>query len=288
MNASSWRKAADLVAQGTQANQQVQAAAMAESNQLESLPLSALSADDSSPPQVSYGLEQPLTANTPRATSTSTPEMQTTETYHQKIPGMSDCLYPTLISDGSLSTPVTDNCSTLQNQITSEVDKYLQEVVERHDRDVNYFDGWHMATNTSSPQWTTNFIEQDDEHDEVRVPQSKGHDTGENSANPTEHDIQYQDQLETIPEEEEEDEDPQMAEKQDVDDLDTVVYTPDESEEEPFNTAIGNTSEDPTIIMGKLVTTTFVSDDVHIPTEKVGCLQVTSQLLSRHIKYYNC
>ena len=30
--------------------------------------------------------------------------------------------------------------------------------------------------------------------------------------------------------------------------------------------------------MGKPVTTTFISDDVHIPTEKVGCLQVTSQL----------
>ena len=30
--------------------------------------------------------------------------------------------------------------------------------------------------------------------------------------------------------------------------------------------------------MGKPVTTTFVSDDVHIPTKKVGCLKVTSQL----------
>ena len=39
-----------------------------------------------------------------------------------------------------------------------------------------------------------------------------------------------------------------------------------------------NTSDDPTIVMGKLVTTAFVSDDIHIPTEKVGCLQVTSQL----------
>ena len=48
--------------------------------------------------------------------------------------------------------------------------------------------------------------------------------------------------------------------------------------EEPFNMAIDNTSEDPTIVMGKLVTTAFVSDDVRIPTEKVGCLQVTSQL----------
>ena len=76
----------------------------------------------------------------------------------------------------------------------------------------------------------------------------------------------------------EEDEDPQMAAKQEVDDFDTIAYNPEESEEEPFNTAIDNTSEDPTIVMGKPVTTAFVSDDVRIPTEKVGCLQVTSQL----------
>ena len=255
MNASSWRKAADLAAQGTQANQQAQAETTAESNWLESLPLSALSADDSGPLQVSYGSEQPLTTSTPRATSTSTPEMQTTETYRQIIPGMSNHLYPTLIADGSLSTPVTDNCGMLQNQITSEIDKYLQEAAERCKRDVNYFDRRHMATNTSSPQQITNFVEQDDKHDEVRVPESNGHDTGKNGANHTEHGIQYQDKLETIPEEEEEeDEDPQMAEKQDVDDLDTVVYTPDKSEEEPFNMAIDDTSEDPTIVMGKPVT----------------------------------
>ena len=294
----------DLVAQGTQANEQVQAAAMADSNQLKSLPLSALSADDSGPLQVSYGSEQPLAASTPQATLTSTSETLTTETYHQIIPGMSDHLYPTLIADGSLSTPVTDNRGTLQNQITSEVDKYLQEMAERRDRDVNYFDGQHVATNTSSPQQTTNFVEQDDEHDEVRILESNGHDTGENGTNHTEHDIQYQDELETITEEEEEeDKDPQMVEKQDIDDLDTVVYTPDESEEEPFNMAIDDTSEDPTIVMGKPVTTAFVSDDVHVPTEEVGCLQVTSQLqelliifhlslkkklLNRYIKYYKC
>ena len=277
MNTSSWRKAADLVAQGTQANQQVQAAATAESNQLESLPLSALSVDDSSPLQVTYGTEQPLAASTPRATLTSIPEMQTTDTYHQIIPGMSDCLYPTLVADGSLSTHIADNRSTLQNQIASEIDKCLQEAVERCERDDNYFDGRHVATNTPSQQQEANFVEQDEEDDEVRVLESNGRDTGENGANHTEHAIQYQDELETIPEEEE-DEDLQMAGKQDVDDLDMVAYTSDESEEEPFNTAIDNTSEDPTIVMGKPVTTAFVSDDVCIPTEKVGCLQVTSQL----------
>ena len=90
------------------------------------------------------------------------------------------------------------------------------------------------------------------------------------------HNFQYQDELETIPEEE--GVDPQMEEKQDIVDQDMVVFTPDESEEEPFNMAIDDTSDDPTIVMGKPVTTAFVSDDVRIPTEKVGCLQVTSQL----------
>ena len=67
-----------------------------------------------------------------------------------------------------------------------------------------------------------------------------------------------------------------MAAKQEVDDSDTIAYNLEESEGEPFNMAINDTSEDPTIVMGKLVTTAFVSDDVRIPTEKVGCLQVTS------------
>ena len=65
---------------------------------------------------------------------------------------MSERLYPTLITDGSLSTPAADNCSTPQRQITSEIDKYIQEAAEKHERDNNYYDGQHVATNTSSPQ----------------------------------------------------------------------------------------------------------------------------------------
>ena len=72
MNTSSLRKAVDLIAQGTQANQQVQVAATVDSSQLESLSLSALAADDSSPPQVNYDTEQSLAVSTPKASSTST------------------------------------------------------------------------------------------------------------------------------------------------------------------------------------------------------------------------
>ena len=60
------------MAQGTQANQHIQAAATADSSQLESFALSSLSANDSGPPQVNYGTEQPLTASTPQAGSSPT------------------------------------------------------------------------------------------------------------------------------------------------------------------------------------------------------------------------
>ena len=123
---------------------------------------------------------------------------------------MSERLYPTLVTDGLLSTPIADNHSTLQNQITSEIDKYLQEVAERHEKDDNYFNRQHVATNTSSPQQEANFLEQDEEDNEVRVLESNAQDTDAYGISPTEHDIRYQDELETIPEEEE---DPQMAEK---------------------------------------------------------------------------
>ena len=72
INASSWRKAVDLKAQGTQVNQHVQTAAAADSSQLESFTLSSLSVDDSDPPQVNYGTKQPLTVRTPRVSSPPT------------------------------------------------------------------------------------------------------------------------------------------------------------------------------------------------------------------------
>ena len=79
-----------------------------------------------------------------------------------------------------------------------------------------------------------------------------------------------------IPEESEEV--PPVTVQGDGDEVDTTPYTPGDSEDEQFNMAIDDTSEDLMIVMGKPLTTAFVSSNVHIPTEKVGCLQVTNQL----------
>ena len=64
----------------------------------------------------------------------------------------------------------------------------------------------------------------------------------------------------------------------DGDDGDTIPYIQEDLEDEQFNTAIDDTSDDLMIVMGKLLTTAFVSVNVHIPTEQVGCLQVTNHL----------
>ena len=128
MNASSWKKAADIVAKMTPVIPQASAAAMAESQNLQSLPLSALSMDDSGPLQVAYEPQQPIATSTPWATENS--EIST-EAYRQILPGMSSQLYPTLVADSLLDAHVSDQQGTLQMQLTTEVDKYLQEATEK-------------------------------------------------------------------------------------------------------------------------------------------------------------
>ena len=145
-------------------------------------------------------------------------------------------------------------------QITSELDKYLQEAMDKCERDDNYYDGQHMPANTSNSQQEANFLDEDDagNNEEAKdpiIPESHKKDTSVHHNSPP--DCQNQVELDTILEEE-----LKMEERPDPTDQDTLVFTSDESEEEPFNTAIDTTSDDSTIVMGKPVTTAFISDQV--------------------------
>ena len=108
------------------------------------------------------------------------------------------------------------------------------------------------------------------------IPELVDNDTDEKSDNNMEQYIQYNDGLEMIPEES--DEDLLVTVQGDGDEGDTIPYVQGDLEDEQFNTAIDDTSDDLMIVMSKPLTTTFVSANVHIPTEKVGHLQVTNQL----------
>ena len=126
--------------------------------------------------------------------------------------------------------------------------------------------------NTISHQQKVDSVEL--ETDEI--PELLDQDTSKKSESNTEHYIRYNDELEMIPEES--DKDLPVTAQGDGDEIDTIPYAPRDSEDEQFNTAIDDTSEDPMIVMGKPLTTTFVSTNVRAPTEKVGCLQVTNHL----------
>ena len=105
MNASTWKKAADIVVKTTSVTLQASAAATVESHNLQSLQLSTLSIDDSGPPQVTYEPQQPIATSTPQATDNSE---VTTEAYRQILPGMTSQLYPTLVADSSLEAHMLD------------------------------------------------------------------------------------------------------------------------------------------------------------------------------------
>ena len=129
-----------------------------------------------------------------------------------------------------------------------------------------------MATNTISHQQNIDSLEL--EADEI--PELINQDTDKKGKTNIEHYIRYNEELETIPEES--DEDLPVTAQGDGDEVDTIPYAPGDSEDEHFNTTIDDTSKDLMIVMGRPLTTTFVSANVHVPTEKVGCLQVTNQL----------
>ena len=138
--------------------------------------------------------------------------------------------------------------------------------------DVNYFYGQHVATKTINHQQ----IDDSAELGKDDILELLDNDTSENSEKNMEQYIRYNDKLEMIPEES--DKDLPVTAQGDGDEGDTIPYIQGDLEDEQFNTAIDDTSNDLMIVMGKPLTTAFVSAYVHIPTEKVGCLQVTNQL----------
>ena len=82
MNLSDWIKSAALV------TQHKQEAAMAEIDQLNSMPLSQIAIDDSGPPIVHYGMHVPIAASTSTSTDVHVHRSQQEDSYQQIIPGI--------------------------------------------------------------------------------------------------------------------------------------------------------------------------------------------------------
>ena len=108
MNPSDWIKGAALV------TQHKQEAAMVETDQLSSMPLSEIAMDDSSPPVVHYGMHMSVAVSTPTGTEVHVHSSQQEDSYQQIIPGIPQgSLYPTLSSLSSEAVTSNDELQLL-------------------------------------------------------------------------------------------------------------------------------------------------------------------------------
>ena len=143
MNPSDWRKAATVV------TQHKQEAAIADMDQLSSMPLSQIAIDDSGLPIVHYGTHMPIAASTPIGTDVHVHSSQQEDSYQQIIPGTPQgSLYPTLSSLSSGAVASHTEVQSIHDKVTKGLDKYLQEVEQLRALEVNYFYDTARPTNT--------------------------------------------------------------------------------------------------------------------------------------------
>ena len=116
MNPSDWIKAAALV------TQHKQEAAMAEMDQLSSMPLSQIAIDDSSSPIVHYGMHITIAVSTPTGTDVHMHSSQQEDSYQQIIPGIpgipQGSLYLTLSSLSLGAVASNDEVQSLHDKVS--------------------------------------------------------------------------------------------------------------------------------------------------------------------------
>ena len=285
MNTSDWRKAAALV------TQHKQEAAMAEMDQLSSIPLSQISIDDSGPPVVHYGSHMPVAASTSTATISHLHSSLQEDSYQEIIPGIPQgSLYPTLSSLSSGLVASDTNEHSLSNKVTKGLDQYLQDAEQLHASEANYFDDTVGSTNTSPMSEMEKQVNQtsqnnlltakqefiDETESAINIPESSKTDTGyplqwQGVSSSTSHqginlDANLQDdQL-------------QDEEEQDPMEQDNIAYNTDVFHDDYDHTAIDIIADGTTIQLEKPVTEHFPTDDITIPNENVGCVFVTRHL----------
>ena len=163
MNPSNCIKATALVIQHKQE------AAVAETDQLSSMPLSQIAIDDSSPPIVYYGMHMPIAVSTSTGTDVHAHSSQQEDSYQQIIPGIPQgSLYPTLSSLSSGTVASNDEVQSLRDKVSKGLDKYLQDAEQRCALEVNNFDDTTRPTNISS---MSEAIEQVNESSKYNYPQ---------------------------------------------------------------------------------------------------------------------
>ena len=274
MNPSDWRKAAALVTQHKQET------AMAETDQLSSMPLSQVAIDESGLLVVHYGPHVPVAASTPTSAIVHLHSSQQEDSYQEIIPGIpQDSLYPTLSSLSSGLVVSDTNAQSFSNKVTKGLDQYLQDTEQLRASEANYFDDTVRPTNTSPMSETEEQVNQTSQNNLPTAKQESIDETElainilESLKADTSHPLQWQ----IVPKSTSQqgidlDANLQHDQLQDEDEQDTIVHDADVLHDDDDCTAIDTIADGTSIQPEKPITELFPTNDVTIPNEKVGCI----------------
>ena len=280
MNPSDWRKAAALV------TQHKQEAAMADTDQLSSMPLSQIEIDDSGLPVVHYGSHMPVGASTPMGTIAHLHSSQQEDLYQEIIPGIPQgSLYPTLSSLGSGLVASDTNAQSLSNKVTKGLDQYLQDAEQLDALEAYYFDDTVRPTNTSLVSETEEQVNQTSQNNLLTAEQESideielAINIPESLKTVTGHPFQWQ----TVPKSTSQqgingDANHQHDPLPDEEEEDTIIHDADVLHDNNDCTVIDTIADGTSIQQEKPITELFPTDDVTIPNEKVGCIFVARHL----------
>ena len=280
MNPSDWRKAAALV------TQHKQEAAMAEMDQLSSMPLSQISIDDSGPPVVHYGSHVPVAASNLTGTTAHVHSSQQEDSYQQIIPGIPQgSLYPALSSLHSGLVASDIYVQSLSDKVTKGLDQYLQDTKQLHALEVNYFDDTSRPTSTSLMSETA---EQVNEMSQNNLPTAKQESTEEvelainipeSLKTDTGHTLRWQTASKSTSQQGiDQDANCQQHQLQDQDEQDTIVHNTDVLHDDDDCITRDPIADGTSTQPEKSITELLPTNDVTIPNEKVGCIFVTRHL----------
>ena len=231
--------------------------------------------DDSGPPVVHYGTHLPVAASIPAGTNVHVHSSQQEDSYQQIIPGIPQAsLYPTLSSLSSGEVASNNEVQSLHDRVSKGLDKYLQDAEQCHALEVNYNDDTTSPTNMDSTSEATKQITESSENNlpstkqesmeeiesEMNIPESQNIDTSCTSQCPLQPCTDTDEKRQQHPSSE--------CAEQDAD-------AHQEDDEHPAK----NAARKPTSIHSdQLLTVLLSTDEVIMPTEKVGCILVTSHL----------
>ena len=275
MNPSDWRKAAVLV------TEHKQEATMAEMDQLSIMPFSQIAIDDSSPSIVQYGTHMPIAASTLTGTDIYTHSSQQKDSDQQIIPGIPQgSLYPTLSSLSSGVIASDTNVQSLRDKVTKGLDKYLQDAQQLRALEVNYFDDTARLT---SPSLMSDTAEQVNKSSQNNLPTAKRQSTEEvelainipeSLKIDTSNTLQCQPVLKSTSQHHiNRDVNRHQCQLHDQAEQDTDVHH-DDDEYTANDPVTETTSTQPE----QSLTAFLSTNNITIPTEKVGCIFVTSHL----------